>query len=146
MNRKYLKEYYLAHKNEILARSAKRYSVKRDEIRQQAMDRYRSDLVGVMIDRSKQRAAKVGVQHTIKRTDIFLPERCPVLGVVLQRATNGKAQANSPSLDRIDPTKGYIPGNVQVMSYKANCMKNNATATELRLFAQYVLSTYGEDQ
>ena len=45
----------------------------------------------------------------------------------------------SPSLDRIDSTKGYVPGNVWVISNKANRMKSNAAAEELIIFAKSVL-------
>ena len=48
----------------------------------------------------------------------------------------------APSLDRIDPLKGYVKGNIQVISTKANTMKNNATQDELVRFAEAVLKMY----
>jgi hypothetical protein len=45
----------------------------------------------------------------------------------------------SPSLDKIDPEKGYVKGNVMWMSQLANAMKNNATKEELKQFANWVL-------
>ena len=52
---------------------------------------------------------------------------------------SGKQQPNSPSLDRIDSTKGYIPGNVMIMSTLANKMKQNATPEQLKQFGRYHL-------
>jgi len=45
---------------------------------------------------------------------------------------------DSPTLDRIDPNKGYVKGNIQVLSHLANMMKSNATAEELHLFADWI--------
>lgn len=80
-------------------------------------------------------------------TDEFLlsiaPERCPVLDVELAwGSSNVKAKPNSPSLDSIDPSKGYIKGNVQWMSQKANTMKNNAQICELKKFASWINKTF----
>lgn len=46
---------------------------------------------------------------------------------------------NNPSIDRLDPSIGYIPGNICVISYKANTMKNNASYTELKTFCKNIL-------
>ena len=46
------------------------------------------------------------------------------------------------SLDRINPELGYIPGNIQVLSTKANVLKNNASINELITFAKNVLKIY----
>jgi hypothetical protein len=59
---------------------------------------------------------------------------CPLLGTPLFYG-NGKMGPNSPTLDRIEPAKGYVPGNVWVISQRANVIKNDATVVELFLIA-----------
>lgn len=69
---------------------------------------------------------------------MVIPDFCPVLGLPLYRNTGGLAQGpNSPSLDRIDPALGYVKGNVNVISSKANAIKSNATPEELLRVAAY---------
>jgi len=67
---------------------------------------------------------------------IEYPKVCPVLDIDLDWGMNGR-QPNSPSLDRIDSTKGYIKGNVMLMSGLANSMKQNATVEQLKQFGRY---------
>lgn len=67
----------------------------------------------------------------IKAEHIVIPDRCPLLGIPLQQA-GGFREAGSPSLDRIRPELGYVPGNVWAISYRANQIKNDATLAELR--------------
>jgi len=66
------------------------------------------------------------------------PEKCPVFGVKLKSA-KGKPNNWSPSVDKIDPKKGYVRGNLQVMSWLANAMKRDATPKQLKQFARWAL-------
>ena len=96
------------------------------------------------LNRIKHRALYKGIAFDIDLSDITYPEKCPVFGFDLVR--NYKVpQFNSPSVDRIDPSKGYVKGNVQVISQLANLMKQNATPVQLIQFAEWILKTYRKD-
>ena len=45
----------------------------------------------------------------------------------------------SPSLDRIYPERGYVIGNVVIISNRANTIKNNATSEEIMKVANWLL-------
>ena len=83
-----------------------------------------------LLDGARSRAKRFGVPFALKATDIRIPELCPVLGVPFAIGTRRSLDA-SPTLDRVVPSRGYVPGNVVVVSMKANRMKSNATADEL---------------
>lgn len=89
---------------------------------------------------ARQRARAAGRDFSIAPSDIIIPTVCPVLGIELSRAPKGirSGSDSSPSLDRIDNSKGYVPGNVAVISYRANRIKSNATAHELERVAMYM--------
>lgn len=79
---------------------------------------------------AKQRARVQGIPFSITEKDIVCVIKCPILGIPLEYGLN-KSGNSSPSLDRIVPDLGYIPGNVAVMSMKANRLKSNATYAEV---------------
>jgi hypothetical protein len=89
-----------------------------------------------MWERSKSRARKKGFEHTITYADIMIPDVCPLLGIPLIKSQSTGPNENSPSLDRIDSTKGYTPDNIWVISSKANTIKSNATVAELEQIAR----------
>ena len=83
-----------------------------------------------MFNHAKFRARLAGVPFEIAKEDIIIPTHCPLLGMPLVRTT-GFRSPGSPSLDRIEPSKGYVKGNIWVISYRANQIKNGATLAEL---------------
>ncbi len=94
-----------------------------------------------MFFKIRERARKSGLEFNISVDDIVVPTHCPILGIELTHSLGrGQLQTNS-SVDRIDPTKGYVKGNIQVISRKANTMKSNATNEELKAFATWVNNT-----
>ena len=99
--------------------------------------RYREkDKPRYLLKQAKASAKKRGLDFSITKEDIVIPDKCPVFDIEF-----GHWNDTSASLDRIDNSVGYIPGNIQVISKKANRMKNNATQEELKRFAQWALST-----
>lgn len=92
-----------------------------------------------MLARARTRAREKGVECTITIDDFKIPKRCPVLGIPLTIG-DGAPGNNSPELDRIDVRRGYVPGNVMVISGKANRMKRDASLAELRRFARFYLN------
>ena len=88
---------------------------------------------------AKRRAAKEGIDFDIEVTDLVVPEFCPVFGVPLEPTERGTGHGDhAPSIDRIDPTRGYVKGNVAVISWRANRIKGRFTADELRRVAEWL--------
>lgn len=88
---------------------------------------------------TRSRARRQGRECSITVDDFSIPAVCPVLGIPLKAGGNmGRKAPNSPSLDRIDNSKGYVKGNVVVVSLRANMLKSDATLDELaKLLAFY---------
>lgn len=84
---------------------------------------------------AKIRAKQKGLPFDLAITDIVIPEKCPMLGITLVQG-DGKLHDSSPTLDRQIPERGYVKGNVRVISYKANRAKNNLTLEEMKLMVQ----------
>jgi len=101
-------------------------------------DRYKeSPIEAKILNACKKRAKEKGLEFTLRLEDVVIPTHCPMLGIPLFPTTGQAAHANSPSLDRLDPRKGYTTENTVVISHRANTIKSNATPEELRLIADY---------
>lgn len=86
---------------------------------------------------AKERARKKELEIDIIAADIVVPAHCPILGIKLKSGTGtGGSLDSSPTLDRIDNSQGYIKGNIQVISRRANMIKNCATLEELKLIVK----------
>jgi len=86
---------------------------------------------------AKNRARTKRLEFTITVDDIIVPETCPILGIPIFTDCNIKHNPNAPSLDRIDNTKGYVSGNIIVISWKANDIKKHASLDELICFGEW---------
>lgn len=88
---------------------------------------------------ARNRAKNKGLQCDKDLAGLFLPDVCPVLGIVLNYVDRrGCAAYDSPSLDRIVPEHGYVRSNLRVISYRANTLKSNASVDELKSVLAYL--------
>lgn len=96
-----------------------------------------------LLQRLKSKSKQIGVPFNLDPGDITVPDTCPVLGIPLRFGKQGDEPGwrdNSPSVDRIIPSVGYVKGNVIVISYRANRIKNDATIEELDKVATFFKS------
>ena len=115
------------HRNE----ARKRQRKKRDDLDFLASSRWQS---------AKLRAEKKRLTFTI--TKEYLKEIYPVDGLCpilrIKMTTQGATRDPSPTLDRIDNSKGYVQGNVAWISFRANQSEPDTTAEEIRGLAEYM--------
>lgn len=157
-NRERNKKYYWQNREKALLRMKKyreenrekrkvyqrNYEIKNKARRNaQAMESYYrlrdNHLNKLMYRRAKARAKRRDLEFSIEPDDITIPLRCPVLNIPL--GIGNENYYNSPSLDRIDSSKGYIKGNVRVISWRANSLKKDANIDEFRhLYVDAILN------
>lgn len=91
-----------------------------------------------ILERLKTGAKRRGHECTITVEDFpeGIPTHCPVFGVPLAPTCSGSPWA--PSFDRLDSEKGYVPGNVRIISRKANIIKNMGTAEDHEAIARWM--------
>lgn len=83
---------------------------------------------------AKHRCKDSDIPFDIDVDDLHpFPLHCPVLGIQLDWLADARAVVDhAPSLDRMDPTLGYVRGNVTIISNRANRIKNDASLDEVR--------------
>lgn len=88
-----------------------------------------------MVVEAKARAKARGIPFDISADDVTWNDVCPVLGIPItyQRNKGHGGDHNSPSLDKINNSLGYIKGNVRIISNRANKLKNDMTREEAEL-------------
>jgi len=154
--KRYDNEYYINNRPKILEKGknspVKKAYRKRTKKKQSRYNIFykKNNLAKVMIHQSRRRARQKEIEHTITEQDIqdLLDQRrnnngkyiCPILGVEM-KVNAGSGKCNLPdsiSLDRIDVSKGYVVGNVDFISRRANSIKNNGTIAEHEKIIQYM--------
>lgn len=92
---------------------------------------------------AKYRAKRDGIDFSLNPDDFTIPEFCPILGIPLKTKSGmvvqrkGNWHDDSPSLERIDNTIGYVKENVVIVSVRANRIKSNASIEELNKISSW---------
>ena len=86
-------------------------------------------------NRAKSGGKEFNLDEEYLRTIYPEDGKCPALGIKFEL----EKRDSTPSLDRIDNSRGYVKGNVQWVSLKANCIMNNATPEEVMKVAKHFL-------
>lgn len=119
----------------------KQYLYGPDKFRERNRRNRGKDILNTILRVSRSRAKKRGLEFTVTKLDVNLPETCPCCDrvmVVKSGTFKPGPIASSPSLDRLDSSKGYIPGNVAIICWRCNSLKNNATVDELRNIVRWM--------
>ncbi len=136
-HREYMRTYYASNRPRLAAYMASYHQDHKNERNSYTKTYYRArrmnNLEADILTRCRYRAKKHGIPFDLTIEDIIIPERCPVLGIPLDRGGVGTkgGRPNSPSLDRMRPAGGYVKANVRVISNRANTLKCDATIAEL---------------
>lgn len=98
-----------------------------------------ADPLRYLLQYAKKRAKQQGFAFEVTKEHFAqeLPTHCPVLGCALTYESAKQAN-NSASLDRVDPTKGYIAGNVVIVCWRVNKLKGDASLDELSKIVSYM--------
>ena len=128
-------------------RQAKRRIEKREELQEYSKEyrqRNKDNLdfrLQCLLNSSRARAREKEREHTITKQDLLdiYPQdnKCPIFGFNLEWNGNGFRET-SPSIDRIDSSRGYTKDNIQIISWKANRIKGYATVEDLEIVLAYL--------
>lgn len=104
-------------------------------IHAESATRWRKDnFIRSMLSKVKYRCKVRNVYFDIRYEDFEVPDVCPVLGISMDR----RDLDHTPSLDRFDNTLGYTPDNVNMISQRANRIKNDSTLEEIEKLYQWM--------
>lgn len=126
---------YYKHRDRILAKQVEHRPAKRDYNKVYWAKQPHSKK---MLKATRGGAKSRGLDFNLTIDDFIIPAVCPILGIKLSPGATSR-RPYSPSMDRIDNSKGYVKGNVWIISCKANTMKSDATPEELRRFGEWAI-------
>ena len=91
----------------------------------------------ILVKAAKVRAKKRNIPFSLEPKDILIPIFCPVFGLKLEKSSR-VAGNNSPTIDRILPKDGYVPGNIEVISWRANRLRGNGDSEDHFRIAEWM--------
>lgn len=113
--------------------------IKNEIIKENRRNHYRNTPPHLKLFHQAQSRAKLkSIPFNIVPEDVIVPDKCPYLKVPFIIGTK-KDYQYTHSLDRVDNSRGYVKGNIEVVCKKANSMKNSASNKELITFALEII-------
>jgi hypothetical protein len=115
----------------------------REEAKEVALEKKQDELCGYwlpeegiafLLHAARSRCAAKGMEFAITIDDLKpIPTVCPILGIrlIYGGRMRGYACRASASIDRMDNSRGYVPGNVRIISWRANKLRSDGTLKEL---------------
>lgn len=141
--------HYAAHKDEIRAKTREWYAQNINGMREKAIADYRKRYFSGQIKHrlrsawhsAKVRAKKRGLEFDLKLSDLGEPTHCAATGIefdMTKSFRNGNIFV--PSLDRMDPSLGYVKGNVRVVCHGYNLAKHTGTDSDVVKLARAIVA------
>lgn len=118
--------------------------VKKRELAEKNKEWYQKNIRSRLLSAARHRSNRLGFECNLDLDDIQLPKKCPLLNIEFEFGTRYD-KWKTYSIDRIDNSKGYIKGNIQIISYLANTMKSKASKEELITFSKNILIMFKDD-
>lgn len=138
-NKEQIKEkaraYYHRNKEKTLENVKKYREANIDSIHEKGREYYRRKLKNRLVNSARARSRSHGYEFDITEEDFIIPSHCPLLGIPMVVNKKGSTKEDSFSLDRIDSSRGYVKGNVWVISMLANSMKSSASFEQFQMMA-----------
>lgn len=140
-----MKEYNVANKEAISEQRKEHYQENKDSILAAVrgyQESHRDSMLYIrkrILINVRHRAKKLGIPFNLTLDDIVIPDKCPVFGTPFDFGVKGgKPSPHSPSMDKILPKGGYLKGNTQIISHRANALKGDATLEDLRKLVEFM--------
>lgn len=136
------REYRQSHRTKMRALRKAWYQKNKARVSKKNREQRVRNIASWMVNAAKQRAKAKGVAFDLNEHRRELKARaelgvCELTGIKLD--PSARKAFNSPSLDRIDPTKGYIYSNVRIVCYGINCALGTWGEDTLRHMAKMLL-------
>ena len=108
----------------------------------------RENVERAMLGQARNRAKRRGQECTITEADVgalIAPGVCAITGLPFVLEWDGPSIKNpwAPSLDRIDVTRGYVPGNVRAVCWIVNHMRGDYPDAVLAKAARAIADAMG---
>lgn len=139
----YAKERYAEHKERLNAKAAEWRDVNREHLKYRSRKRRLEKRAMCLVAAARVRAARRGIPFSLQAVDIAALQavidvgRCELSGATF--TLDGPRGPRSPSLDRVNPVLGYVPGNVRVVCHCLNAALGDWGEEEtLQIMRQWV--------